>query len=162
MKRNLVTRTLWMFSVATLYMSWTAMAQVQGPACSLAGVAGTYSFNDSGTVIGVGPRVATGIFTLDTAGNLVNGIATSSLNGTIANELFSGPSTVNSDCTGTWALKVFEPSGSLLFTATLNLVWDDNMRELRFIFTSVTQPDGTPLSIVINGDARKVWSVIGH
>jgi len=106
---------------------------------------GKYGFNDSGTVVGIGPRVATGIFTLDAAGNLLNGKATSSLNGAIAAEAFSGPYTVNSDCTGTFSLDVFDPSsGKLLFTATLNLAWDDNMRELRFIFTSVATPDGKP------------------
>jgi hypothetical protein len=127
-----------------------------GQNCSLARAAGPYAFNDSGNVINVGPRVATGIFTLDKAGNLVNGKATSSLAGAIASEVFSGPYTVNSDCTGTFALDVFDPSGNLLFTATLNLAWDDNMRELRFIFTSVTAPDGTQLMPVINGDARKL------
>ena len=127
-----------------------------GQTCSLARAAGTYGFNDSGTVVGVGPRVATGIFTLDAAGNLLNGKATSSLNGVIADEAFSGRYTVNPDCTGTFALKVFDPSGNFLFTATLNLVWDDNMRELRFIFTSAVLPNGTPLTIAVNGDGRKV------
>jgi hypothetical protein len=66
------------------------------------------------------------------------------LNGTLADEVFSGPYTVNYDCTGSFALNVFDPSGNLLFTAKLNLAWGDNMRELRFIFTSVAKPDGTP------------------
>jgi hypothetical protein len=156
MKRNFATRTLWMFSFATLYMSLAATAQAQGPACSLAQAAGTYGASDSGTVVGVGPRAFTGIFTLDAVGNLLNGKGTSSLNGAIADETFSGPYTVNSDCAGTLALKVFDPSGNLLFTARLNLAWDDDMRELRFIFTSVALPDGTPLSIAINGNARKL------
>jgi len=142
---------------ATLIVSISAPAFAKDKdECSLARAAGKYSFNDSGTVVGIGPRVATGIFTLDAAGNLLNGKATSSLNGAIAEEAFSGPYTVNSDCTGTFALDVFNLSGSLLFTATLNLAWDDNMRELRFIFTSVALPDGTPLTPVINGDARKL------
>src|SRR5215469_5157776 len=139
---------------ATLVVSMSATALASE--CSLARAAGKYGFNDSGTVVGIGPRVATGIFTLDAAGNLLNGKATSSLNGAIAEEAFSGPYTVNSDCTGTFALDVFNPSGNLLFTATLNLAWDNNMRELRFIFTSVALPDGTPLTPVINGDARKL------
>jgi hypothetical protein len=142
---------------ATLVVSMTATAFASDrDECSLARAAGKYSFNDSGRVIGIGPRVATGIFTLDAAGNLLNGKATSSLNDAIADEVFSGPYTVNSDCTGTFVLDVFDPSGNLLFTAKLNLAWDDNMRELRFIFTSVTTPDGKRLSPVINGDARKL------
>src|SRR5215472_13810857 len=155
MKRNIVRRTLVNLAFAAMLM--TLLPTAYGQSCSLARAAGKYAFNDSGTVINVGPRVATGIFTLDAAGNLVNGKATSSLDGTLADEAFSGPYTVNSDCTGTFALDVFDPStGKLLFTATLDLAWDDNMRELRFIFTSVTAPDGTPLTPVINGDARKL------
>jgi len=154
-KRNMVRTTLVVISIATLYMTLVPAAQADD-GCSLAHAAGTYAFSDSGTVVGVGPRAFVGVFTLDGKGNLLNGSGTSSLNGTIYNETFSGPYTVNSNCTGTVALKVFDSSGSLLFTATLNLAWDDKMRELRFIFTSVKQPDGTPLSIVINGDCRKL------
>ena len=154
MKLTIVRRMLVNLAFAVMLM--TLLPTAYGQSCSLARAAGKYAFNDSGTVIGVGPRVATGIFTLDAAGNLVNGKATSSLNGQIAGEAFSGPYTVNSDCTGTFALNVFDPSGNLLFTAKLNLAWDDNMRELRFIFTSVALPDGTPLTPVINGDARKL------
>jgi hypothetical protein len=144
-------------NLAFAVMLMALLPTAYGQSCSLARAAGKYAFNDSGTVIDIGPRVATGIFTLDAAGNLVNGKATSSLNGTIADEAFSGPYTVNSDCTGTFALNVFDPSsGKLIFTAKLNLAWDNNMRELRFIFTSVALPDGTPLTPVINGDARKL------
>jgi len=155
MKRTIVRGMLVNLTFAVMLM--TLLPTAYGQNCSLARAAGKYGFNDSGTVVGIGPRVATGIFTLDAAGNLVNGKATSSLNGQIAGEAFSGPYTVNSDCTGTFALDVFDPSsGDLLFTAKLNLAWDDNMRELRFIFTSVALPNGTPLTPVINGDARKL------
>ena len=155
MKRNIVRRMLANLAFAVMLMALLPTAYGQN--CSLARAAGKYAFNDSGTVVNVGPRVATGIFTLDAAGNLVNGKATSSLDGTLADEVFSGPYTVNSDCTGTFALDVFDPSsGKLIFTAKLNLAWDDNMRELRFIFTSATPANGPPLETVINGDARKL------
>src|SRR5215469_18040049 len=154
MKRTIVRRMLVNLAFAVMLMALLPTAYGQN--CSLARAAGKYAFNDSGTVLHIGPRVATGIFTLDAAGNLLNGKATSSLNGAIADETFSGPYTVNSDCTGTFALNVFDPSGNLLFTAKLNLAWDDNMRELRFIFTSATPANGPPLETVINGDARKL------
>jgi len=155
MKRNIVRRMLLNLSFAAALA--TLLPTAYGQSCSLARAAGTYAFNDSGTVVGVGPRVASGIFTLDAMGNLLNGKATSSLNGAIAQEAFSGPYTVNADCTGTFALEVFDPSsGKLLFTATLDLAWDDNMREVRFIFTSVVEPNGTALTTVTNGDARKM------
>src|SRR5215469_629210 len=155
MKRSIVRRMQVNLAFSVMFMALLPIAY--GQSCSLVRAAGQYGFNDSGTVVGIGPRVATGIFTLDAAGNLVNGKATSSLNGQIAGEAFSGPYTVNSDCTGTFTLEVFDPSsGKLLFTATLNLAWDDNMRELRFILTSIALPDGTPLTPIINGEARKL------
>lgn len=78
------------------------------------------------------------------------------MNGAIADEAFSGTYTVNPDCTGTFTLNVYDLSGNPLFTATLDIAWDDeDMKELRFIFTSVKLPNGTPLQIVISGDARK-------
>ena len=71
-------------------------------------------------------------------------------------EPFSGTATVNPDCTGTLTGSIFDLSGNLILTVTLDLVWDDNMRELRGIFTSAALPDGTPLAIVVTGDLRKM------
>jgi len=134
-----------------------ATAQAESSACSLARAAGTYGFTDNGTVVGVGPRIAVGIFTLDAAGNVKNGKATSSLNGTVTAETFSGIYTVNSDCTGTFNnVQLRDLSGNLLLTITADLTWDDNMRELRAIFTSATLPDGTSLLTVISADGRKM------
>jgi hypothetical protein len=156
MHHNIAPRALVIVFAATLVVSMAATAQVVNPACSLARAAGTYGFTDSGTVVGIGPRVAVGVLTLDAAGNLLNGKATSSLNGTVTDEAFSGTYTVNSDCTGSFAIKIFDPSGNVLLTVTGGLAWDDNMKQLRIIFTSATLPDGTSLLTVINGDARKL------
>jgi hypothetical protein len=81
--------------------------------------------------------------TLNAAGNATNGKATSSLNGTVTKETFSGTITVNPDCTGTGNFDIFDLSGNLLLTVTKDVAWDDNMRELRLIFTSAVLPDGT-------------------
>jgi uncharacterized protein YdeI (BOF family) len=157
MKRNIARRTLVILSIATLYMSMAAMAQAEGPACSLALTAGKYALTDTGTVVGIGPRTAVGIWTMDAAGNVLNGKGTSSLNGNIAVEKFSGTYTVNGDCTGTIAVDIFDQSGNKILTVTGNLAWDDNVQEVRFIFTSAVLPNGTPLATVINGDARKLF-----
>ena len=141
---------------ATLALSVAAMAQVRNAACSLARAAGTYGFSTTGTVIGVGPRVSEGTITLDSAGKVTGGKATSSLNGTITHEEFSGTYSVNSDCTGTASIEIRDLSGNLLLTVTLDSVWDDNMRQARYVFTSATQPDGTSLLTVISADARKM------
>src|SRR6266702_2932639 len=136
MKRNIARSTLLILFAATLVVSIAATARAEGPACSLALTAGRYGFTDTGTVVGVGPRQAVGIFTLDTAGNLLDGKATSSLNGSVTGETFSGTYTVNPDCTGTIAVGIFDQSGIKILTVTLNIAWDDNVRELRGIFTS--------------------------
>jgi hypothetical protein len=129
-------------------------AYAGGPPCSLARAAGNWAFTDSGTVVGVGPRTAVGRLTLDAAGNLLNGAATSSLDGAIANETFSGTYTVNPDCMGTISVDIFA-SGVELFAITGNIAFDNDMKHMRGIFTSVVEPNGTSLPTVIALDANK-------
>ncbi len=157
MKRNIARTRLVIIFVAALVVSMAVTAQAGAAACSLAGAAGTYGFTDSGTVVGVGPRTAVGVFTLDAAGNLLNGKATSSLNGSIADETFSGTYTVNPDCTGTFSVAIFV-SGVEALALTGNLAFDDNVGHMRAIFTSaVLEPSGTPLATVIALDAKKLF-----
>src|SRR5437667_4018647 len=59
----------------------------------------------------VGQVAATGIFTQDASGN-ITGTQTRSLNGSVADETFTGTATVYSDCTGTDSIQVFQ-DGSL-------------------------------------------------
>ena len=132
-----------------------ATVRADGGACSLGSVAGSYGVSDSGTIVGVGPRAAVAVLTLDAAGN-ISGKTTASLNGSVTYVTDSGTFTVNPDCTGTASFSEFDHSGSLIITGTADVVFDDNMREIRFIFTSVALPDGTPLPIVTNGEARKI------
>jgi len=157
MQRNSVRTTVAFAFAATLIGSMAATGQtVAGdPACSLARAAGKYGVSDSGIVVGIGPRVAIGLVTLDAAGNL-KGTVTANLNGTVSESTASGTISVNPDCTGVANINEFDPSGNLLLTATESAVWDDNMRELRLIFTSAKLPDGTPLAAVISGNARKL------
>jgi hypothetical protein len=142
-----------LFAVA-LIVSMSAFAQTEEHGCSLTRSEGKWSFTDNGTVVGVGPRTAVGIFTLDGAGNLINGVATSSLNGSVAAETFSGTYTVNSDCTGTGSVRIFA-SGAEILALTFNMSFDNDMREMRAVFTSAALPDGTQLATVINLEARK-------
>ena len=80
---------------------------------------------------------------------MLNGKATSSLNGSIADETFSGNYTVNPDCTGTLAVTIFV-GGVPTYDVTLYIAFDDDMRALRGLFTSVVvEPSGTMLSTVI-------------
>ena len=138
----------------TIMKTTTIVRADEEAQCSLARAAGKWTFSDSGTVIGIGPRVAAGIWTFDAEGNVLNGVATSSLNGTIADETFSGTYTVSPNCTGTIDVKIFS-SNVELFEVTGNAAFDDQMRELRGIFTSVVAPGGASLQTIIAIDARK-------
>lgn len=94
--------------------------------CSPSQVTGKWAAWTHGNVNGVGPRVSAAIFTLDTAGNVSNGKATSSLHGTVIPETFSGTYSVNPDCTGELVLNIFDTSsGKELFTATIAIYFDD-------------------------------------
>jgi len=154
MKHKIVRTVFVALFAAALFASMASPAHAWDRPCSLARSAGSYGFTDSGTVIGVGPRTAVGVFTLDGAGNLQNGVATSSLNGSVAQETFSGTYTVNPDCTGTISVKIYAGSTEL-FAVTLNLAFDQDMRQIRGIFTSVTEPNGTALTSVVGLEAKR-------
>jgi hypothetical protein len=153
MKRRIATGMLVTVFAVGLVVSVPARAQVGSSACSLARAAGTYGVSDSGTVIGVGPRAAVGLLALDAAGN-IKATVTVNLNGGVTESTLSGTYQVNANCTGTTTFTELGPSGTI--TAEVALVWDANMQELRFLFTSVVLPDGTQLITVINGSARKL------
>lgn len=126
--------------------------------CSNARVAGDWAFTETGTVIpatGAAPFAAVASYTLDSNGNLI-GTATSSLGGTVSNLTLEGSGTVNSDCTGTLAVRVYE-SGSLVRTAGFNVVYVNNSRAARAIITSLVLANGTSLPAVVTFDAQKVF-----
>ena len=161
MKRN-IARTLLVVFAATLVVSMAAtVAKGKDPQCTSAGVAGQYGYTYTGTVIlptgAAVPVASVGRFTLDATGNLV-GSQTRSTGGGIGHETVTATTSVNADCTGTGTFKVFNESGILVRTATLDLVYDDNEREIRSIFTSlILQPSGTSLGTVITVDAKKLF-----
>ena len=156
MKHKVVSATLLMICLAAMYMGLAQAAQAE--TCSTAKAAGKWGFTTNGTVVGIGPRDSLGIFTLDEAGNLLNAKATSSLNGSVTDEKFSGTYTVNPDCTGKLSIQIFDLPGNKILAATLDLVFDNNVRELRGLFTSAVLPNGTPLGTVITVQGKRVFS----
>ena len=66
-------------------------------------VRGAYLTQGTGSIVGVGPMAAVGVWTLDGEGNQVLTM-TFSLNGAISRGTLSGPYTVKSDCTMTFSL----------------------------------------------------------
>ena len=157
-RKNSRGRTPRLCGLATALASLTLIvppaAQAEGSSCSLSRAAANWTFTDSGTVIGVGPRAALGKFTLNAGGSLLNGVATSSLNGVIAEETFYGTYTVNSDCTGTMSGEIFS-GGIEIFAITLNIIFDKKMEHLHGLFTSVVTPLGASLPTVIALDCRR-------
>src|ERR1700676_4044131 len=135
---------------ATVALS--APQAAQAGQCSLAGVAGKWGVTTSG------PRASLGIFTLDGSGNLIRGKATASLNGSVTDETFSGTYTVNPDCTSKLAIDIFNLAGNKILTATIDLVFDDNVREARGLFTSAVLPNGAPLATVITVDGKRIFT----
>jgi hypothetical protein len=154
MKRNISTAIVATTPFTLLSVGFLPAAQAQG--CSLDQTAGRWAFSTNGNVIGIGPRVSAGILTFNAVGNVLHGKATSSLNGTVAPELFSGTYSVKPDCTGEMQANVLDTSGNKLFTATLALYFDDGAKELRGIFTSVVAPNGAGLYSAIVVDGRKI------
>ena len=123
--------------------------------CSTTSISGKFGFTTTGSIPAIGGVAATGIFTQDASGT-ITGTQTRSLNGEIADETFTGTATVNPDCTGTDTIQVFQ-SGVLVRTTTLHVVYDDNGREARAIFTSLVLPDGTSLPSIITIEARRIF-----
>jgi hypothetical protein len=148
-------------SLAPLLLTLLALTAVSaahasdGRKCSTASVAGKFGFTTTGSIPALGAVAATGIFTQDASGD-ITGTQTRSLNGDIADETFTGTATVNPDCTGTDTIQVFQ-SGVLVRMTTLHVVYDDNGREARAIFTSLVLPDGTSLPSIITIEARRLF-----
>lgn len=158
-RKNSNGRTPTLCGLATALASFLTLmmppaAQAEGSSCSLSRAAANWTFTDGGTVLGVGPRAALGKFTLNAGGSLLNGVATSSLNGVIAEETFYGTYTVNSDCTGTMSGEIFS-GGTEIFAITLNIIFDKKMEHLHGLFTSVVTPGGASLPTVIALDGRR-------
>jgi hypothetical protein len=95
-----------------------------------------------------------GRYTLNADGS-ISGTQTRSVAGATAQEVFKGSATVNSDCTTTGTVNIYDQSGNLLRTATLAAVFVNNGKELREIFESLVLADGTVLPVVITGQASK-------
>jgi hypothetical protein len=160
MKQHKSSKTLSVACVAALALGIVSQAQAGTHKCSLATVAGTYGLTTTGSIPALGPVSAVGLVTIDKSGSL-SGSQTRSLNGAVADETFTGTATVNADCTGTDVIQVFQ-DGVLVRTSTLNLVYDDNARSARAIFTSIVLPDGTQLPSILTIDARRVFARDEH
>jgi len=162
MKRHTASTMLTIVFLANLVVSSGTLQAKDHQGCSTVVTAGKWAFTDTGSVVGIGPFGAIGTFTLDSAGNVV-GEQTNGVNGNIARQTFTGSFTLNSDCTGAAILDVFDLSGNKVRTTGMDIVFDDDVQQMRSIFTSVTlQPSGTNLPAVITLEAKRLFSKNGH
>jgi hypothetical protein len=159
-------------TLAAMAMLWVGLAQrvqaqtepsdeehsSRNSACSAAAVAGAWAYTETGWVIpatGTVPFSAVARYTLDREGNL-SGTATSSSGGTVANVTLKGTSTVDRDCTGTLTVGVYA-QGTLVRTATFDVVYVNNGREARAIVVSLVLANGTLVPSVLTIDATKLF-----
>jgi hypothetical protein len=155
LKKHTIMRTVFFFS-ALLALAAVASAQDNG-ACTLAGLAGRWGYTITGTLIlptGPVPFAAVGRQTTDTEGH-ISATQTSVAGGAVSKDTLKGTSTVNSDCTGTITISVYDQSGNLLRTASWATVMDDNGREVRAIMTSLVLPNGARLPTAITLNAKR-------
>ena len=106
------------------------VSRVQARECSNASIKGTYGFSCEGTIVGVGPLAAIGVFTADGKGN-GSEVETLSVNGEISRGVVRTDTyTVEADCTGSFVST--GPDGSVIHN---DFVVADNEKEIRLIAT---------------------------
>ncbi len=125
--------------------------------CTMASVAGNWGYTYSGSLLlpaGPVPLAAIGQYTLDANGN-VSGTQTRTLAGATAHEVLKGTATLDSDCTTTSTIGIYDQSGNLLRTGILSGVYVNNGREIPGMFEALILPDGTNIPVVITSSAKK-------
>ena len=143
---------------AALNASQRSVALAEGnPACTLAGVAGSYGFSYNGVAVlpsGTVPVAAAGRFSSDGAGNVV-GTEINSLNGTAAFQTIKGTITLHSDCSTLLVASVYQ-GNMLVRTSVIHYQYENNGTEIQGIFRKVTLPDNSDLPVVITITGQRV------
>lgn len=129
-------------------------------ACSNATVRGAWGYTETGSVIAptgaVVAAAAVGRYEFDREG-FFEGEQNSSANGVVGPDTKQGTYTINADCTGTLTLTAYR-GGVAQRLSVWAFVIDDNGQEMRAIMTSMTLPNGVPLSPIMTMTARKVFA----
>jgi hypothetical protein len=138
MKLSNIAKTSTIVAVFLLALTTAPAAKAANGVCSNSTLKGTYSDQDTGTIVGVGPFAGVNVDSFDGNGNLtISGW--SSLNGNVSQGTLTGTYQVNPDCTGSYTV-----AGG---TITAFFVIGQDGNELQIVITS----PGT----VINCVARK-------
>ena len=127
-------------------------------ACTSATAAGTFGFTTTGTLIlpsGPVPVGAVGLITFQLNGD-VSGSQDRSLGGAFAHETLTGTLTVNRDCTISLLANVFDSTGTLVRTSTIDGVLVNNGKQIRAIFETVVLANGVSLGSVLTTEADRI------
>jgi hypothetical protein len=147
MKLSNPAKALTIVAVFALALTAAPTAKAADSGCSNASLRGTYSDQDTGTIVGVGPFAGVNVDSFDGQGNItISGV--SSVNGNVSPGVETGTYQVNPDCTGTYTVT----GGGLTIDGFF--VIDQAGNELQIV---ITDP-GT----VINCVARKQFPEEGH
>lgn len=144
-------------------LAGTAAAQSH-PACSNKTLRGVWGYTETGWVIAPTPTggtvtvtaAAVGRYGFDGAGHF-DGKQNSSANGAVGADTKEGTYEVYPDCTGTLTLTAYR-DGVPQRLSVWTFVLVDSGYELRGIMTSMTLPNGTPLSPIMTMTAQQVRS----
>ena len=116
--------------------------------CSYRTVAGTFGYAATGVRTGVGSVASAGTVTFAEDGNM-EGQQTTSFNGLIVSETYSGTYSVSHDCHGSFTVVVTSSNPALNRTTTVDVVWEDDSNAAHAVFTSP--------QTVITVDARRLF-----
>jgi hypothetical protein len=164
MKRYFV----WTVCFVMLLLGVAAVAPSQdrvGRPCPHACLAGEWGYTETGSVVlptGVLVNAAAvGKYTFDDSGNFT-GTQYSNTSMTIGTDAVEdmklGTYTLNSDCTGTLTLDVYDPTGMTLRRHSVwSIVLDDNRNEIRGIMVSMTMPNGMKVTPIMTLTAIRVF-----
>jgi len=167
MARNIVRISLLTVFIAMLHMSLVPAVWGQDQedsSCSTAKAAGQWGYVYTGTLLlatGPAPVAAVGRYTADKQGNISGTQTRTIAPGESSHEIIKGTGTVNSDCTGTATISVYDQSGTLLRTAVLATVYVNSQREVRYLFESLVVFNGTTstsIRVVITADAKRLFT----
>jgi hypothetical protein len=145
-------------AVAGAIAATFAPSQATAARCSLSGASGSWAYTYSGTIFtpaGPVPAASVGRFSQD-AGGTVTGSQTRTVAGASGVEDVSGSVSVHGDCSASATIDVLV-NGQVIRTAVLALVYDNNQKQARGIFQSLTLPNGTNVPVVITIDLARVF-----
>ena len=128
MKFNDTAKLMTMVAVFAIALTAAPTAKAADWGCSNATLRGTYSDQDTGTIVGVGPFAGVNVDRFDGKGNItISGW--SSVNGSVSYGVMTGTYKVNADCTGTYTVMGGGQTVDGFF------VMDDGGKELRIVIT---------------------------